>query len=173
MIGSSSLRIGTFHKHLVASAGRKQKTKRVIVAGLMLTSMVDMFSLLVIFLLQSFSNSPQVMTMNKGVSLPIAISGSMTKDAPVLSISSDEVTLDNKLVGSTINVIKSPQTLLAELQSLKLTWTKSHPKETFAGEIHLQADRALAAPLVSELMSILVSQGYSSIQLAVVSGGAK
>jgi biopolymer transport protein ExbD len=172
VIGSKTYQLGTFNKHFVSASNRKKKTKRVIVAGLMLTSMVDMFSLLVIFLLQSFSNSPQV-TINKGVALPVAISGSMTTDAPVISISADDIMLDNKMIGSTITLLKTPQPLITELQNIKNIWVKSHQKEAFSGEIHLQADKGLSAPLVSEVMSMLISQGYSSIQLAVVSGGAK
>lgn len=173
MLGKKALRIGTFHKHLLAAAHKKQKFKRAIVAGLMLTSMVDMFSLLVIFLLQSFSNSPQVMTLNKGVTLPAAISGSMTKDAPVLSISNEEIMLDNKLMGVTVQLIKAPQPLLTELQKLRATWVNTHANEKFNGEVHLQADKNLSASMVSEFMSMLNSQGYFAIHLAVVSGGSR
>ncbi len=171
MLGTASLRIGNFNKHLLDSSKRKLKLKRTMVAGLMLTSMVDMFSLLVIFLLQSFSNNPQVVTLNKGLILPIALSGSMTSDAPVLSLTSEEVTLDSKVVGSTNKVLSAPQDLLKQLQDLRTTWSKNHINEKFAGEIHLQADKNLPAPLVSELIGILTSQGYASVQLTVVSGG--
>ncbi len=170
---SSSLQIGTFNKHLVSMSSRKQKMKRTVVAGLMLTSMVDMFSLLVIFLLQSFSNSPQIITLNKGLTLPAALSASMTMDAPVLSLTAEEITLDNKLIGTTPTLLGAPQKLLTELQNLRTSWNKNHQGETFNGEIHLQADKNLSASLVSELMGILTSQGYSSVQLAVVTGAAK
>lgn len=173
MLSSSALRMGTFNKHLVSVSSRKQKVKRTVVAGLMLTSMVDMFSLLVIFLLQSFSNSPQMMTLNKGLTLPAALSASMTMDAPVLSLTAEEITLDNKLIGSTATLLSAPQKLLTELQSLRAHWSKNHQNETFNGEIHLQADKNLSASLVSELMGILTSQGYSSVQLAVVTGAGK
>ena len=173
MIGSSALGMGRFQKHLLNSSCRKQKLKRTLVAGLMLTSMVDMFSLLVIFLLQSFSNSPQVMNLNKGVTLPVALSGSISKDAPVLSLSADEITLDNKVLGSTHSILESPQVLLTELQGIQKIWLQNHQNEKFDGEINLQADKNLSAPLVSEVMGILISQGFSSIQLAVVTGASK
>jgi biopolymer transport protein ExbD len=167
---SGALRVASFKKHLVSRLHKKKSVKKVLVAGLMLTSMVDMFSLLVIFLLQSFSNSPEVMALSKGVQLPSAISASVSIDAPVLSISNDGVLLDQKPVGVTEALLKDPQALLTQLQTLRNVWQSAHPKETFSGDIHLQADRNLPSTLVSQFISMLISQGYSSVHLAVATG---
>lgn len=170
MVGSRNLQVGSFQKHLMNRASKKKGIKRVLVAGLMLTSMVDMFSLLVIFLLQSFSNSPEVMALSKGVELPTAVSAAAAIDAPVLSISSQEVMLDQKLVGATQDLLKDPQLLLTQLQTLKNVWLRSHPQEAFKGDIHLQADRNFSSTMVSQFISMLISQGYSSVHLAVATG---
>src|SRR4051812_45652774 len=90
-----------FEKHLIARAYRRLGTRRLMVAGLMLTSMVDMFSLLVIFLLQTFSASPELAVITKGVTLPSSATSRELKDAPVLSIAQDGVFLDQKFVGAT------------------------------------------------------------------------
>jgi hypothetical protein len=66
MVGVERLQVGHFQKHLIAREHRKSKARRTGAASLMLTSMVDMFSLLVIFLLQTFSSSPAVMSIQKG-----------------------------------------------------------------------------------------------------------
>ncbi len=170
MVLNQQLKVNSFDHHLQFRVKNKKKLRRVLVAGLTLTSMVDMFSLLVIFLLQSFSNSPEVVNLQKGITLPSAVSTAAVVDAPVLAISADEVILDQKLMGTTLNLLKSPQTLLTELQNLRKVWQSSHPKEVFSGDVHLQADRGLSASLISQFMGILISQGYSSIHLAVVTG---
>jgi biopolymer transport protein ExbD len=164
------LRVGSFQRHLASRLHKKKGIKRILVAGLMLTSMVDMFSLLVIFLLQSFSNSPEIMALSKGVQLPSAMSASAAIDAPVLSISNEEVHLDQKLVGPTEALLKNPQALLTKLQEMRNVWQSAHPQDAFTGDIHLQADRQFPSTFVSQFISMLISQGYSSVHLAVATG---
>jgi biopolymer transport protein ExbD len=173
VIGSKKLRVGTFNKHLMARAHKKKAFKRMIVAGLMLTSMVDMFSLLVIFLLQSFSASPEVMAMGKGITLPAAISARPPIDAPVLAISSEDVALDQKPLGTPSALLNEPQSMLTQLQKMRDVWQAAHPTEAFKGDIHLQADKALSSTMISQFISILISQGYSTVHLAVASGSGK
>lgn len=168
-----NLKVGTFKKHLLARAHKKNKAKKVIVAGLMLTSMVDMFSLLVIFLLQSFSNSPEVMAMSKGLVLPSALTSSMAVDAPVISVTNELILLDQKEMGTTQSLLNDPQVLINKLNDLKNAWYKSHPNEEFKGDIHLQADKGLSSTLVSQVISVLISQGYYSVNLAVTQGSAQ
>jgi biopolymer transport protein ExbD len=71
-LGAQSLAVGTFQQHLLKRKQKRQSRKRGLIAGLTLTSMVDMFSLLVIFLLQTFSTSPELVMVTKGVTLPVA-----------------------------------------------------------------------------------------------------
>ncbi len=142
---------------------RKTKAKRVLVAGLMLTSMVDMFSLLVIFLLQNFSASPEMMAVSKTVRLPSAVSASATIDAPVLTVTADEILLDQKTIGTAAAVFREPGVLIKKLDDLKKSWLASHSGEKFKGDIHLQADRELPSTHVAKVVSLLNSQGYSSV----------
>ncbi len=171
MVGSKTLKVGTFNRHLLTRKNKKQKIKRVIVAALMLTSMVDMFSLLVIFLLQSFSNSPEVVAQSKSITLPVASSGLSSVDAPVLALSLEDVILDQKQLGSAQQILSQPQALLTHLQNLRSLWQASHPKETFSGDIHLQADKDLPSTLISQFVNMLISQGYSTVHLAVIAKG--
>lgn len=173
MILNRALRPNVFAQHLVNSKMKRKRTRRHMVAGLMLTSMVDMFSLLVIFLLQSFSNSPEVMAMSKNLVLPAAISAAAPIDAPVLTLSKTEVLLDQKLLGTNRSVADQPVALVKQLDALKQGWVKAHPGAAFSGDVHLQADRDLSSAFVSRFVNILNSQGYSNVHLAVVSGGGQ
>jgi biopolymer transport protein ExbD len=170
-VGVHQLAPGTFNRHLMARAYKKSKGKRLLLISLSLTAMVDMFSLLVIFLLQSFASSPELLIVTKGVILPSARSGLEIKDAPLISIAQDGIYLDQVRVGETAQVLREPKALLAQLESLREKWLKSHPGQVFKGEINLQAHREIPSTTVSQLMGLLPSQNYSSIQLAVVSGG--
>lgn len=173
MILNPALKTTVFSKRLVALRHRGGRVKRVMVAGLMLTSMVDMFSLLVIFLLQSFSNSPEVMALAKGITLPTAVSAAAPIDAPLLSISREVVMLDQKPVGDAAMVLANPDKLAQPLKELRVAWQKSHGSEEFKGDLHLQADRSLPSSMVARFVGMANGEGYASVHLAVVSGGKK
>ncbi len=161
----------SFSRHLVSRQYQRKKRSKMLIAGLMLTSMVDMFSLLVIFLLQNFSSSPELAVVAKGVTLPISATSRELKDAPVLAISSEGIYLDQKFVGSTDQLLERPEPLMTRLSELRELWQKSHPSQEFPGEISVQADQGISSAVVSRFMGMLPSQAFGSIQLAVVGGG--
>lgn len=162
----------TFHRHLVLREEKKKARKKALVLSLMLTPFVDAFSMLVIFLLQTFSAQPELAVIAKNVTLPSAATGRELKDAPILSISPDEVFLDQKVVGKVPELLKNPTALMESLGELRERWMKSHPTETFKGEITLQAHQGISSSVVSQFMAMLPSQHYGLIQLAVTSGKA-
>ncbi len=162
----------TFNRHLLRRGQTQKARKRLIIASLSLTSMVDMFSLLVIFLLQSFSTSPELLVVSKGVTLPNASTGVEIKDAPILSVAEDGIYLDQKKVGEVNAVLKDPAELMARLGVLRDRWTVAHPGEKFPGEVNLQADKGLPSIWIARLMAFLPSQHYSSIQLIVMGGNS-
>ncbi len=170
IVGTQTLRPGTFDRHLVARKHSKKKGRRVLMASLSLTSMVDMFSLLVIFLLQAFSASPEMLISGK-MELPSAISGKEIIDAPVLALTANEIFLDQKKVGDTAALLRDPTPLMAKLAELRELWQRTHPNEEFKGEINLQAHKTTSSAVVSRVMGMLPSQHYGSIQLVVLAGG--
>ena len=156
-----------FEKHLINRKRKKNWAMKAAGFTLMLTSMVDMFSMLVVFLLQTFSSSPEIL-VTKGVELPNSLTPSMVKEAPVLAMSRDgNLYLDQKLVGPTDKVSKDPKELLDKLNIIKRDWAKSHVSE-FTGEINLQADRDVPSTVVAQIMGILTSSQFQSIELAVI-----
>jgi len=169
-LGAQELAVGTFQRHLLTRKQKKAKSKRMMVAGLTLTSMVDMFSLLVIFLLQTFSASPELM-VTKGVTLPSAISAAELEDSPVLALTKEEVYVDQKLVGKVASLLTDPTPLVGRLNDLREQWQKAHPSQKFNGIISLQADRDVPSTTVSMFLGILPTATYSTVQLAVVSRG--
>lgn len=166
-LNQSIVAANPFEKHLINRRRKKGKGMRSPQFTLMLTSMVDMFSMLVIFLLQTFSNSPEIAIL-KGMHLPESKTAAIVKEAPVLSISKDgNLYLDQKLVGKTNDITRSPEELLKKLNLMKKNWIVSH-KDPFSGDINLQADKEVDSTTVSMVMGILTTSQFQSIQLAVV-----
>lgn len=167
ILNQSMVAADAFEKHLINRRRKKHWGLKAAGFTLMLTSMVDMFSMLVVFLLQTFSSSPEIL-VTKGVELPNSLTPSVVKEAPVLAISRDgNLYLDQKLVGKTSDVSKKPNELLKKLNTIKKTWARSHTTP-FTGEINLQADKEIKSTVVAQIMGILTSSQFQSIELAVV-----
>ncbi len=167
-LGASVVQAKPFEKHLINSKRKGGKAKRSMGFILMLTSMVDLFSVLVCFLLQTFSNSPEIIITN-GLTLPISVTPAIVREAPVLSLNKDgNVYIDQVVVGTITQVTKDPQPMLKRLDTIKRTWAKSHPTGEFPGQINLQADKDIPSTHVSKVMNILTAGQFSSIELAVI-----
>ncbi len=78
----------------------KKGGKRGVTATLSLTAMVDMFTVLVIFLLQSYSTTGEILYMPKEIVLPKANRVNELKPSVVVTISSKEVLIDRTRVAS-------------------------------------------------------------------------
>lgn len=73
---------------------KKRRVKRDVAAILQLTAMVDMFTVLVVFLLQNYNVTGQVLYIPKEVVLPKAERIKELKPAVVVTISEKEILLD-------------------------------------------------------------------------------
>lgn len=143
---------------------RKTREKKTVMASLMLTPMVDMFSLLVIFLLQFFTASPDFL-LTDNMELPNSKSPTELREIPVVSIATDQVYLEHKVIGPMEDVLKNPEPLATELQALQTKWVAEHPGETWEGEINLEAHKEIKSTTISQYMAILAAQNYATIQL--------
>ena len=167
ILNQSMVSADAFEKHLINRKRKKNWGIKAMGFTLMLTSMVDMFSMLVVFLLQTFSSSPEIM-VTKGVQIPDSITPSIVREAPVLALARDgKVYLDQELVGNTAVVLKKPNMLLKKLNTIKQKWASAH-KTPFTGEINLQADKEIKSTTVATMMGILTSSQFQAIQLAVI-----
>lgn len=79
---------------------KKKKGKRGVTAVLSLTAMVDMFTVLVIFLLQSYSSTGEILYIPKEVTLPKANRVNELKPSVVVTISSKELLIDRTRVAT-------------------------------------------------------------------------
>ena len=166
-IATKLLGTGQFEHHLLTRNQKKNTVKKVLFTGLMLTSLVDMFSMLVCFLLQTFSTTPEIYVA-KDIRLAESISGKEVKSAPVLSVSRTGLFLDQKDLGRFDQVMKSPDVLVQRLGQLRRQWAKENPGKAYPGEINLQADKEMPSTEVARLMGILNTQHFDVIKLAVM-----
>ncbi len=87
-------------RHRYHNLLKRKSSKRGVTAILSLTAMVDMFTVLVIFLLQSYNTTGEILYIPKEVILPKANRVSDLKPSLVITVSSKEVLIDRTPVAT-------------------------------------------------------------------------
>src|SRR5262249_15930629 len=112
-------------------------------AGLMLTSLVDMFTIIVIFLLQNFSATAAIRFMSRDTRLPEGVHGAELERGPVIAVSPDSVTFEGKQILLTADLSKGDVLNVPELEDVlrdeRRRFEQSHagdPKAAFKGLVH-------------------------------------
>jgi biopolymer transport protein ExbD len=142
-------------------------------AELNLTSMVDMLTILVVFLLQTFSASGELLTVQKNITLPEAQNYRDLEQAPIIAVSKESVTLDGRPVADAAelnqeNTVDWKITKLHdELVTLKNNYKLLHPSDEFKGMVIVQADRMVDFKVVKKVMYSCAIAGYQNVNFAV------
>lgn len=143
-------------------------------AELNLTSMVDMLTILVVFLLQTFSASGELLTVSKNITLPDAVNWKDLEQAPIIAISKDSVTLNGDPKGNSAELSaeqaldqKIPQ-LHDDLVVLKNNFKLLHPNpEEWKGLVIVQADKNIDFKILKRVMYTCAAAGYANVNFAV------
>lgn len=154
------------------------KTKAVARSGdkkarLNLTSMIDMFTILVVFLLKSYSAEGQLVTVSEALTLPKATSEQKVEMKLEIVINREAVVVDgdpvvqvNQQLLATGGPIPSLVTRLNDhmeyTRQMKGTITEDEQK------INIQGDVAIPAILVQRVMASCSEAGYSLQNLEVI-----
>ena len=150
-------------------------------AELNLTSMVDMLTILVVFLLQTFSASGELLVVSKNIVLPEATNFKDLERAPVVGVAHDSVTLDGTPVADAqqLNQENTVDWKITDLHdklvTLKTNYKLLHPTENFNGTVIVQADKGVDFKIVKKVMYTCAVAGYNNVNFAVQGkgGGSK
>ena len=138
--------------------------------------MVDMFVMLVIFLLQQFSATGEVLYMQKDIKLPDAQHGQMIEIAPVVAVSSDQVVVtgvkvaDIRELDSDSGYLNIPA-LEERLRDEKKRWEFIHqqdPDKKWDGVVNIQADKGVPFRIVKRVMYSCGVAGYFNVNFAAL-----
>lgn len=158
-----------------AAHGHKKST----FASLQLTPMIDMFIVVLIFLLMNFSGDV-ILFVSRDVKLPFAEKVDKLDKAPVIAISFPEndpaggvVTLDGSQV-STARELKEDDgsdwkisKLSEQLEVKKHNWKLTHPNDPFPGEVIVQSDQNVDFKIIKKIMYSCGVAGYANVHFAV------
>ncbi len=144
-------------------------------ASLKLTSMIDMFTILLVFLLNQYSAEGQIMTLTKDLNLPASTSQLQPRVTSIISITQEWILVDGRPVERIENIVTDEKLIIAPLYS-ELTKIKSITQGIntitdqmggFKGNITIQGNYDITFDLLKRVMLTCGTTGYNNMLLAV------
>lgn len=151
---------------------RMARANRNKVGGLNLTSLMDVFTILVLYLLVNQA-SVHIEEPPKEVELPDSIAEAMPRETVVIMVSEAYVIIQKQEVASIADILASKSAVILPLRDVLMkikeeTVAEGGPlAEEKSKEVTIMAHRKLPFKLLKTLMSTATSAGYSKISLAV------
>jgi biopolymer transport protein ExbD len=148
--------------------------------GLIITSLIDFFSIVVIYLMKSYSSEGSILTNADNLVLPNSISTTKPKEIYVqIAATSDMVLVDNNPVVPTDDVRKIPQDnpnpIIPQLeQKLKATYKQEEDLvrqgslNQMEGVATIQIDKNVDFDVLFKVMNTCASVGYTKMNFAVM-----
>jgi len=149
-------------------------------AELNVVPMVDMMTMLVIFLLQQYSATGEVLYMQKDIRLPDARHGQMIEQAPTIAISADQVVATGQKVADVADLehdagyLNIPA-LEERLREDRKRWDFIHQSDAnrkWDGIVNIQADQKVPFRIVKRVMYSCGVAGYFNLNFAALDIGS-
>ena len=154
---------------------KRMSRNRVKITKMNLTSLMDVFTILVFFLLVN-SGSVEVLDAPKDVKLPESRVEAKPRETVVIFVSPEEVLVQGKLVAFVEDILNDKATavepIMARLAQLKENIVGNSTRTVAASqEVTILADRSVPFTVVKTIMSTCTSEGYENVSLAVIQKG--
>jgi len=149
--------------------GRSRKRK---LPALNLTSLMDVFTILVFFLLVNSSNS-EVLEPPKKITLPDSVVELKPKETAVIVVSENEVSVQGEIVALVEDIIKSKQDAIVgisnKLEDIKKNVIGISTKTVSESrEVTILSHKTVPFKVLRKVMSSCTFAGYEKISLAVI-----
>lgn len=150
-----------------------------VIADLNVTPMVDMLTMLVIFLLLTFSASGEILTITKDIVLPKAFNAVELERAPIIAISKAKIAFEGQFVMDAADITNERYVdfvlppLKERLERNRDQWKLTHPDKNFDGQVIIQSDNSVNFIVIKMIMMTCAQAEYSSMNFAVRRGDRK
>ena len=141
-----------------------------------LTSLIDVMTILLIYLLKSFSSEGEIVTMSKDLTLPESTAKQNPKLTVVVTVNNNYILVENRdFLTSVDKALATDDLVIPELndwlENRRAITSKieQHSTQTkFTGDITIQADKHIRFRLLKKIMYTCGQQGYNNFSLAVL-----
>lgn len=136
-----------------------------------LTSLMDVFTILVFFLLVN-SGSVEVMESPKDMTLPESLVETKPRETVVIFVSADEILVQGTAVASVADILQDEapviEPIAAELAALSENIVGVNTQVVAKSqEVTILADKSVPFLVVRKIMSTCTGEGYENVSLAV------
>lgn len=142
------------------------------IAKMNLTSLMDVFTILVFFLLVN-SGSVEILDAPKEVKLPESRVDTKPRETVVIFVSKEQVLVQGEAVALVEDILNG------ETEAVDpITWRLAELKENVVGpstlavadslEVTILADRSVPFTVIRQIMSTCTGEGYENVSLAVI-----
>lgn len=146
-------------------------------ADLLITPLVDMFVIIVLFLIANFSATGEVLMMTKDIQLPEAANVKEVEMHPVVMVSGEQVSVSGTIIGRVEDLTKDEYlnipALEEKLRDMKKQYEDLHAMAKdaeggFKGDINIQAHKDVEFRIIKRVMFSCATAGYNNINFAVM-----
>ena len=151
---------------------RRMERSRKKVTGLNLTSLMDVFTILVFFLLAN-SSSNEVLSTPKHIKLPDSVVESKPRETVVIMVGPETVMVQGEAVAHTPEVMATKNQNIPEitqkLDLLERNIIGINTQTVIASkEVTILADKTIPFNVLKKIMTTCTGSGYGRISLAVI-----
>jgi biopolymer transport protein TolR len=139
-------------------------------ASVNLISMMDILTVLLLFLLKSYSAGGEVMVPQPGVKLPESTAEEQPQASLIVAIDGDAIKLGSERIASVAEVTASPDANIPSLAERlpAAAQAQGAADGTSARLVTIQGDRNIEYALLRKVMLTLSQSGYANVSLAVL-----
>ena len=156
---------------------KRMSRNRVKITKMNLTSLMDVFTILVFFLLVN-SGSVEVLDAPKEVKLPEGLVEEKPRETVVIFISPEEVLVQGNAVAQVSDILAGDESSYDPIAA-----TLAQIRDNVVGpatlaaadsqEVTILADKSVPFIVVRKVMSLCTGEGYENVSLAVIQKGAQ
>lgn len=138
-------------------------------SGLNLVSLMDIFTILVFFLLVN-SSSVQQLPSSKAVKLPESSAQQLPEETVILLVNNDQILVQGRLIANVVDVIDQKgnfiEPLLKEMKIQALNNLTEEAEEGF--DVTIMGDKQIPYKLLRKILATLSEANYTNISMAVM-----
>jgi biopolymer transport protein ExbD len=154
----------------------RMSRNRVKITKMPLTSLMDVFTILVFFLLVN-SGSVEIMEAPRDVSLPVSKVETKPRETVVIFVSPENVLVQGKLVALVGDILDEKEgaidPITEQLARLKESVIGANTAAVAGSdEVTILADKSVPFSVIKTIMSTCTNEGYEKVSLAVIQQGA-
>ncbi|WP_444994254.1 ExbD/TolR family protein [Aliikangiella sp. IMCC44359] len=152
------------------AARMERHHKRFGTGGLNLVSLMDIFTILVFFLLVNSSNVQQLPS-SKAIQLPESTAQQLPKETVIVLVNNQQILVQGRVIASVSSVMADDKTVIpALLKEMALqsqnSWQQTQAEDGL--DVTVMGDKQIPYKLLRKILSTLSQANYTNISMAVM-----